>query len=72
MEINSSPYNTADMDHRPSESLKNSKAYVMHLKRTLKKAQDLSLELHGYLDFTHETAILEERLRLLDSSQTII
>ena len=44
----------------------------MHLKRTLQKAQDLSLEYRGYLDFTHETAILEERLRLLDSTQAII
>ena len=60
------------MDHRPSESLKNSKAYVMHLKRTLQKAHDLSLELNGYLDFNQETAVLEERLRCLDDSHNII
>ena len=65
-------FNTADMDHRPSESLKNSKAYVLHLRRTLQKARDLSLELHGYLDFTKETAALEERLRCLDDTSTAI
>lgn len=65
-------FNTADINHRPSESLKNSKAYVLHLKRTLQKAHDLSLELHGYVDFNEERALLEERLHCLDDSKNVI
>ena len=60
------------MNHRPSESLKNSKAYVLHLKRTLQKAYDLSFKFPGYLDFTEEVVLLEDRLRCLDDSKNLI
>lgn len=64
--------NTADMNHRPSESLKNSKAYELHLKRTLQKACKLSFGFPGYLDFTEEMVLLEERLRCFDESKNVI
>lgn len=65
-------FNIADINHRPSESLKNSKAYVLHLKRTLQKAHNLSLELHEYVDFSQEKILLEERLSCLDDSKNVI
>ena len=55
----------ADINHRPSDNLKNSKAYISHLKRTLQKIINMQIEFEGYLDFSAEEISVKNQLALL-------
>ena len=54
------------MNHRPSENLKNSKAYISHLRRTSQKIKNMEIEFEGYLDFSCEEITIQNQLALLD------
>jgi hypothetical protein len=60
------------MNHRPSESLKSSKAYVLHLERTLKRAIDMQREYQGYLDFSAEEQTIRARLLAVQSPPPLV
>ena len=62
----------ADMNHRPSESLRSSKAYTLHLERTLKRAADMQREYKGYLDFTAEEETVKARLLAIEIQPPIV
>ena len=55
-----------DMNHRPSEALKESKAYISHVERTIKKIEELQEDYDGYLNFHDEKEIMRNRLKLKD------
>ena len=54
------------MNHRPSEALKESKAYISHVERTIKKIEELQEDYDGYLNFHDEKEIMRNRLKLTD------
>ena len=54
------------MNHRPSEALRESKAYILHVERTIKKIEELQEEYDGYLILHDEKEIIRNRLKLVD------
>jgi hypothetical protein len=60
------------MNHRPSESLKSSKAYVHHLERTLKRVMDMQREYQGYLDFGAEEQIIRAKLLAVKAQPPLV
>ena len=51
-----------DINHRPSEALKESKAYILHVERTIKKMEELQKDNKENLNFKDEIEIMRNRL----------
>ena len=57
---------SADVNHRPSEALQKSKAYIQHVERTILKIEEFEKEHLGLIDMYDEEKIM--RMRLLHLS----